>query len=166
MVFIWKLVYKPPKTAETRGRLLQKFILSRDGPVKNTETRQRWKHAGRLYPTKGMMVEKKDQKSTLHLHSFLLEMNFCRNFFPLVLLTVIEKNCLDKSWLWQVTFWFVLSFWMYKWKSYHEPWLYGIDTPQSWSKFLEGLAPHLRGFSYNGKGGNLVVEVLPSVSFW
>ena len=38
--FVWALTTTPSQELETRGKLLQKFILSRDGLVKGTETRQ------------------------------------------------------------------------------------------------------------------------------
>ena len=54
----------------TRERkFLQNLILSRDEPVRSTETRQRWKHARRL--PYGIMAEKKDKNTTLHIQHYL-----------------------------------------------------------------------------------------------
>ena len=85
----------------TRGKFLQNFISSRDRPVKSTETRQGYKYT-RL-PYLRTMAERKTRNlpytccirsrcrvvflrvyiSALFLY-FLLEIKFCRKFFPSV----------------------------------------------------------------------------------
>ena len=54
------------KEQKIGGKVSGNIISSTDGPEKSTETRQRCKKERRL-PYYGMIVEKKDKKTTQHL---------------------------------------------------------------------------------------------------